>query len=1205
MMCRTDSAFLSFVIGMGLAIHCPQVRGAEATVDFNREVRPILSGKCFACHGPDEPSRKAGLRLDLREAAVRPTASEAVPIAPGKPDQSDVIDRVETDDPDAIMPPPSTHKTLNDAEKATLRRWVAQGAKYEEHWAFRKPVPPVPEKVRESGWVRNPIDTFILARLEREGLKPSPEASRTTLIRRLSLDLIGLPPTPAEVDAFEADTAPDAYERLVDRLLASPHYGERWARRWLDRARYADSNGYEKDRTRSIWPFRDWVIRALNADQPFDQFTIDQIAGDMLPEATEAQKVATGFHRNTQINEEGGIDVEEFRFASVVDRVATTGSTWLGLTIQCAQCHTHKFDPITQREYYQFFAFLNNADEPDLNLARPTIEAQRSATLAEIDRLETSLADQFPVESPWEVLKPTAATAADPAVTLTPQADGSLLASGSPPATAHYEVTTETALTDLAELRLEALPDSSLPGGGPGRAVNGNFVLTGLKVQASPRSGVGEPVPLAFDLATADFNQGGFDARGAIDGDPATGWAVDDGSGHLNRNRTVTFHLKGHAGFPGGTRLVVTLDQAFGAAHTLGRFRLSTRANLAELSPEARQLHIAEKQTAWEASLTPVKWTVLTPSMVESQKHATMTVQPDGSVRATGDKPNNDTYTLELPTDLKGITSLRLDALTDPEMPEGGPGRSPIFTGDFLLTRVDLSASTGGDSGPGTPVPLVAASADFAAAGRDASMAIDDKVDTGWSVGGAVGKPHEAIFRLGGPVGDGKGTRLTLTLHQDSIHQTTLGHFRISATNDPAPARATGLPPEVEASLLTPVTQRPVEAASLVTKFYLAVASELSGARQRIADLRASLPKFPTSMVMKERSPEHARVTQIHKRGEFLQPTLPVEPGLPAALPPLPPGTKVDRLALARWLVSGENPLVGRVLMNQAWQAFFGRGIVGTLDDFGTRGEEPSHPQLLDWLATEWPRRGWSVKAMHRLIVNSATYRQTSAATPELLERDPRNDLLARGPRFRVEAEMVRDLALTASGLLTAEVGGPSVYPPQPDGVMALSYAQDAWPTSNGPERFRRGLYTFLKRTAPYAAFMTFDAPTSEATCTRRERSNTPLQALTLLNDTVYLEASRALARRVANEVPGDNFEAKVRLAYRLCLSRTPGAEELILLSGFFDRQRTRFQADSTAAGKVAGVDPKSTPPDDLAGRAAWTVVARAILNLDETITKE
>ena len=1186
--------------------------GPAPAVDFNRDVRPILSGKCFACHGPDDKNRKAGLRLDRRAAATAPTESGATPIIPGKPDESDLVDRIISDDADLVMPPPASNKTLTPRERETLRRWVAEGAEYKEHWAFQKPVRPAPPAVRDRTWGRNEIDAFVLARLEREGLAPSPEADRPTLIRRLSLDLIGLPPTLAEVDAFLADDRPGAYERVVDRLLASPHYGERWARRWLDRARYADTNGYEKDRERSIWPYRDWVIRALNDDMPFDRFTVEQIAGDMLPGATPAQKVATGFHRNTMINEEGGIDVEEFRFASLVDRVATTGTVWLGLTLQCAQCHTHKFDPITQREYYQFLAFLDNADEPDLPLPRPANQAKRAEIAAKIAAIEADLENRFPDRDDstrWETLEPASAASASGAI-LTKQPDGSLLVSGPPQATDSYTVLVDTKLPEIPAIRLEALTDPSLPHEGPGRAVNGNFVVTDFRVVASPMNGEGTPVPITFDQAEADFSQTGFDVHAAIDADPTTGWAIEDGSGHLNRPRTATFRVKGKVGFAGGTRLAFTIDQHFGGAHTLGRFRLSAPAPApADADPslpiaERRRRHLAEKQAAWEKSVVPARWTMIAPTRVASRKNATMTVLADKSVLATGDKPNNDTYDVEIATDLKGITALRLEALTDPSLPGDGPGRSPIFVGDFLLTELEATASHASDPKGMVPVALKDATADFAAPGRAASTAIDGQPDTGWSVGGEIGRAHAAVFTFKEDVGDGRGTRLALTVHQDGIHQSTFGRFRVSLTTDPRPVRASGLPADVEEFLLIPAAERTEAQARRVRAHYLSLAPELAGPRAEIAALKQSMPTDPTTMVMEERAPTHARRTFLRKRGEFLKPMEPVDPGVPAALPPLPGGAPRDRLTLARWLVAPENPLTARVAMNQAWQAFFGRGLVATLEDFGTRGEEPTHPELLDWLATEFPRRGWSLKAMHRLMVESATYRQSSVASPGLLARDPKNELMARGPRFRVDAEMVRDIALAASGLLNPEVGGPSVYPPQPEAVTALAYGQGGWPTSTGPARFRRGLYTYLKRTAPYAAFITFDAPTSEIACVRRERSNTPLQALTLLNDAVFVEASRALARRVLDQ-GGTTFEDRVRLAFRLCLTRPPREAEVRSLAGFYDQQIARFRAGEADPSKVAGIDPKLPGAPDPAELAAWTTVARALLNLDETITKE
>lgn len=1007
---------------------------AKREIDFTRDIAPILSKSCYRCHGPKK--QKGGLALHLADRAL--TGGDSGPaIVPGKSAESRLIRYVAGIDEDNMMPPDGAGERLSDAQIGLLRAWIDQGARWSgpaapraaasDHWSFRPPVRPALPAVRNTGWPRNAIDHFVLARLEKENLPPSPEADRTTLIRRLSLDLTGLPPTVQEIDAFLADARPDAYERLVDRLLASPRYGECWGRHWLDRARYADTNGYEKDRERSIWPYRDWVIRTLNSDMPFDRFTIAQIAGDLLPDATVDDRIATGFHRNTMINEEGGIDVEEFRYAALVDRQSTTGTVWLGLTISCAQCHTHKYDPITQREYYQLFAFLNNADEPDMEIPDAGVARRRAAIEAKIANLEAALEKQYPREGPES---------------------------------------------------------------------------------------------------------------------------------------------------------------------------------------------LSARMTAWEKSLRPVRWQVLTPSRLASKKHATLTVQPDGSVLATGDKPNNDVYEIELETSLKGVTAIRLETLNDPSLPDGGPGRAPLFqVGDFLLTEFLMTAAPSGETTKPRAVAFRGATEDYAAKGRSAAMAVDGISDTGWSVVGQVGKPHAAVFELKEPLGNGQGMTLRLTMHQEFIHQMTIGRFRLSATTDPFPVKASGLPAEIEAVLLTPAPKRSVDQAAMLRRYYLSIAPELAEARKPIDALRKAMPRFPTTMVMEERKPEHARVTHIHKRGEFLKLGERVEPGVPSVLHPLPSGTRPDRLALARWLVDERNPLVGRVVMNQVWQTLFGRGIVSTPEDFGAQGARPTHPELLDWLATEFVRQDWSVKAMNRLIVTSAVYRQSSRAAAELLARDPKNELLARGPRFRVPAETVRDVALAASGLLTEALGGPSVHPPQPEGVTSLAYGMTSWPTSTGADRYRRGLYTFLKRTSPYAAFITMDAPTSETACVRRERSNTPLQALTMLNDTVFIEAAQALALRVVRECPKSSAEERIRHAYRLCLSRGPDADELARLGSFLSHQRARLQSGELNAEKILGAAAGRSPatpllaiPTAAADRtelAAWTTLARVILNLDETVTKE
>jgi len=1014
------------------AVELPPAVARE--VDFARDVAPLLERSCHRCHGPKK--HQGGLALHDRGRAMAGGDSGPI-IVPGDSAGSRLVHVVARTDPDSPMPPEGSGDPLTAEEVGVLRAWIDAGAAWgdspataaadagPDHWSFIPPkAPPIPDAARP-GWARNPIDRFVLARLDAEGLEPSAEADRRTLIRRLSLDLVGLPPAPEEVDAFLADDRPDAYERLVDRLLASPRYGELWARHWLDRARYADTNGYEKDRERSIWPYRDWVVRALNRDMPFDRFTVEQIAGDLLPDPTPDQLAATGFHRNTMVNEEGGIDVEEFRFAAVVDRVATTGSTWLGLTIQCAQCHTHKYDPITQREYYQVFAFLNNADEPEIELPDPEVAARRDAIEARALAMEAALADAYPPEGP-----------------------GSL----------------------------------------------------------------------------------------------------------------------------------------------------------------------ASKVAAWEGSLKPSRWSVIPPARVVSRKNATMTVLPDGSVLASGDKANNDVYEVDLEVDAAGVTAIRLEVLPDPSLPEGGPGRAPLFqVGDFLLTEVEAAARPEGSDGPHRAVKIARATEDFAAEGRSAALAIDGVTDTGWSVNGGVGRPHAAVFELAEDLGDGRPVELRLTLHQEFIHQTTIGRFRLSVATEPRPVSASGVPADIEEILLATPSSRTEEQSRALTAYYLSVAPETAEARKPIAAIRASKPKFATTMVFRERDPEHARTTRIHKRGEFLKPAEPVEPGVPAVLHDLPPGAPANRLTFARWLVAPENPLVGRVAMNQAWQAFFGRGLVSTPEDFGVQGERPSHPELLDWLATEFPRRGWSLKAMHRLIVTSATYRQDGRATPEQVARDPRNVLLARGPRFRVSAETIRDAALAAAGLLDARVGGPSVKPPQPEGATLLSYGQEAWKPSVGADRYRRGLYTFLKRTAPFAAFATMDAPSPDVACMRRERSNTPLQALAMLNDVVFVEAARALARRVVREAESPSPEARLDRAYLLVLGRPPREDERARVLAYHDAQLARFRDGSLDAAQVAGA--KAEPPPspllaapegvDLPELAAWTAVSRVLLNLDEAVTKE
>jgi hypothetical protein len=1002
-----------FAFSLLLATAAP-VLAAGGEDLFNSKVRPILARHCFKCHGPDEKARKAKLRLDQRDAALRGGRSKQPAIVPGHPERSELIRRIFAEDEDEIMPPPHTKNPLTAEDRQILKRWIAEGAGYRLHWAFVPPKQHPLPAVTQCSWPRNPIDYFILARLEAEGLKPAPEADRYTLARRLYLDLIGLPPTPEEAEAFVNDKSPEAYEKLVDRLLASPHYGERWARRWLDLARYADTNGYEKDRPRSIWPYRDWVINALNADRPFDRFTLSQLAGDLLPDATQDQKIATGFHRNTMLNEEGGIDPLEYRFYAVVDRVAVTGTIWLGLTVGCAQCHTHKFDPIPQREYYQFMALLNNADEPVLPVRRPDITRQRLEIEKKIAALVADLPNRFPPE---------------------------------------------------------------------------------------------------------------FDRR---DAGP----------------------------------------------------------------PSDRRAHFLRKYREWqqrEADRT-VRWTVLRPTSVKSNLPH-LTVLDDNSILASGDQSKSDTYDLSFRTDLHGITALRLEVLPDDRLPAGGPGRVYYegALGDFFLSEFRVMA--------GAKIPVSKAAHSFAGGKATADKAIDGDPQTGWSINGGQGRAHTAVFTLAAPLAGAKDLHVQMLFER--YYSSGLGRFRISATTDTRSAVARDMPVEVEDVLLIPEEKRTTQQEERLLHQFLMTAPELAKERDEIERLRKQLPAYPTTLVMEERPAENPRPTFIHNRGEFLQPKERVEPDVFSVLPPLPKDTPRNRLSLARWLVSPDNPLTGRVTMNRQWAAFFGRGIVPTLQDFGYQGERPSHPELLDWLAVELVKQGWSKKKMHKLIVRSATYRQSSRVSPELAAKDPHNELLARGPRVRLEAEQLRDAALRYSGLLSEKIGGPSVFPPQPPAVTTEgAYGQLQWKVSKGPDRYRRGLYTFSKRTAPFAMFATFDAPSGEVCVARREVSNTPLQALTLLNDPAFTEAAQALGKMMA-ERKGSVAE-RVDYLFRRCLTRPPSAEEAAQLVRFFQTQKSRCQRKEIDAAKIAG-----TGAGDVNERAAWTALARTLFNLDEAIVKD
>jgi len=1151
---------------------------ASAGVDYTRDVRPILSQHCFKCHGPDDAARKAKLRLDL-----------ANPIVAVKAD-NELLRRIHADDDSEIMPPPSTKNPLSAKQKEILKQWIAEGAKYKTHWSFLPPKLVLPPAVKNREWIRTPIDAFILSKLEAAGLSPSPEADRYTLARRVSLDLIGLPPTPTELAAFINDQSPDAFERYVDRLLASPRYGERWARRWLDLARYADTNGYEKDRIRSIWPYRDWVIAALNADKPYDQFSIEQLAGDMLPNAGMAERVATGFHRNTMINEEGGVDPLEFRYHAVADRVGVTANVWLGLTFQCAQCHTHKFDPITHRDYFGMFAYLDQAEEPVMEVPTPEQIRKRKEIEAEITRrlsveelLKTYVIDEgfdwrpASIESFRSTSGVGVELISNQSVRLSPNKKA---------ADKDDYIVTLKPEGPVDAIRLETLTDPKLPSRGPGLTPHGNFVLTEFSVSSN-----GKQIPLT--ALAADATQNEFSPAATLDKNNRTGWAVDVGD-KRNSDHHIDYALQQPLASP--TPIAVRIEQRYGGGHTIGKFRLllGKRRYTAPLTLEQRRKVIDARFEEWikEERKKAVRWSGLRLNKTEATT-ASLVIIPSAPpfgplIFSAGDVAKSETYTLhfENPT-LSPIAALRLDALTDDRLPGRGPGRVYYegTPGDFFLSEFTVLADD-------KPIKIKQAKADYSS-GKDTPMAsIDGDPQTGWSVNGATGKIHWANFVFEKPVA---AKTLVVKMLFERYYAAPLGMFRINATSDPNPLESTrGGDIELILSSGQPISEG---ARQILFAYYIAQAPELAAAYAEIDKLRAQIPKPATTLVMQPRDLAPPRVTHRRHRGEYLQPREAVTAATPSALAKAK-SSPTDRLSFAQWLVGNENPLGDRVAVNRQWSAFFGRGVVRTAEDFGTRGEMPSHPELLDWLAVEFRRNGMSMKKLHRLIVTSAVYRQSTKATPEILAKDAENVMLGRFPNVRLEAEMLRDSMLAASGLLSQKMNGPSVFPPQPPGVSSEgAYGPLAWNESKGEDRYRRGLYTFSKRTAPFAMFATFDAPSGEACVVRREVSNTPLQALMAMNDRTVMEAAQALGRWAA-ERGGTSNEIVDELLLRM-LSRPPSESERAKLVAFFEIQKKRFAKGELDAKKIIAGEVK-----DHTAAAAWTAVARALFNLHEAVVK-
>lgn len=1190
-----------FVFQLTILICClVTLRTVSAqNLDFNRDIRPILSDKCFRCHGPDANARQADLRLDSRTGLFS-ERDGIKPIIPGKPNNSEAIQRILSKDPDLHMPPADSKKTLTKQQIAKLVKWVEQGAPWKRHWSFEPPRMAKLPSVKREDWPRNAIDYFILARQEPAALSPSPEANPFKLVRRLYLDLIGLPPTPEEADKWIARLVDDdridekVYDELVDHLLDSKHYGERWARRWLDLARYADTNGYEKDRDRSIWPYRDWVIKALNADMPFDQFTIEQIAGDMLPNATIEQRIATGFHRNTMLNEEGGIDPLEFRFHAMTDRVATTGTTWLGLTIGCGQCHSHKYDPISQQEYYQFMAFLNNADEPDLDLPDAEVDTKYASNLNRAETLLGDLAEKWPVdEIRWETPKPES-IASESQTKARVLKDRSVLFAAPNQKIDVYTVRFNTTASKIDRIRLEALPHSSLPKSGPGHGTNGEFSLSQFSVTVAPINSDDDSVTVRITKAEASSARDRQSITSAFDGSDETAWSPNPKEKRGTNRHSAIFRIETPIGFEGGTRFSVSLVQSSGQSQTIGRLRLSLGTAFDRPIAERRREIVEREFAGWldrERQRT-ARWVPLRPSKVTANLPL-LTIEDDDSVFASGDTAKVDTYELLYPVSQSGITAIRLEALPDERLPAHGPGSTYYegTKGDFFLGEFQIQVD-------GKPIRLSRASHNYAKNrfGNNpvsAALAIDGDLQTGWSVDGRQGERHTAVFVTEQPIKQAKKLRLKMVFGRH--FPSSLGRFRISVTTRKDGAEARDFSTAVEELLLLPDEKlAPAERKRLKVEFLLQ-AAELAQHAKTIRELRKR-PKFTTTLVMSERPRQNPRPTHLHKRGEFLLPTEKVEPATPAALNAFPPNVPRNRLGFARWLVSPENPLTARVVVNRHWSAFFGRGIVATSEDFGLQGDPPTHPKLLDWLAIDFVKQGWSLKRLHKTIVMSATYRQSSKMRAES-DGDPGNRLLTRMPRFRLEAEIMRDATLQAAGLLSTKAGGPPVRPAQPAGVTEVAWGSPAWNVSQGEDRHRRSIYTFIKRTAPFAMFNTFDAPSGEACIARRDVSNTALQALTLLNDVMFIEAARAMGRELSQR--DGNDIAKVTYCFRRLLTRPPSEYEVSRLIRFVKTQRQRFESKELNAETVTG-----TKSETSIEHATWTTLVRAMFGLDEAITR-
>jgi hypothetical protein len=1003
-------------------------------IQFNRDVRPILSDKCFHCHGADASHRKGELRLDLREEAMKPAESGDIALVPGSPEKSEMLARVMlSNDHDDVMPPEKSGKPLSSAEKAILKQWIAEGAEYQGHWAFIAPVRTEPPKVAA---VEHPVDRFLAARLEKEGLKMSPPADAATQMRRVALDLTGLPPSPSDLSDL-SDWSDKKYEAYVDKLLASQHYGERMAMQWLDFARYADSNGFQTDSSRQMWPWRDWVIKAFNDNKPFDQFTIEQIAGDLIPNAKRDQIVATGFNRNHRINGEGGIIAEEWRIENIMDRVETTSATWMGLTMGCCRCHDHKYDPLSMKDFYSFFAFFNNVPE------------------------------------------------------------------------------------------------------------------SGTIQGASNRSG-GNSLPVTT-VPTPEQEQ-----------------------------------------------KLAQLDAEVKQA----------KAKVAELTKQLPQLVAAWEPKAQE-TLSKMKavWAPLPPKNVESKVGTTLVKQADGSYLATGANPQKDVYLYDAVLPEQGASAFLLECLTDPSLPGGGAGR--YSNSNFALSGFDVYVKRG--NGQPELLKLKKAEADFSQKGYEIANVLGKGRRNAWAVDGPTRKENRrAMFVLQEAIAPAKDTMLLLRVRMEAIGGHNIGRFRLSASSLPPDAvKLSGEPfsPELKLAIQTVAAKRtPKQKKDIETFFRANVANPLKQADAALAKAQRAFDDFdralPNVMVMQEGP---VRDTFVLKRGEYDKPGDKVTMATPAVLNPMPKDAPVNRLGLAKWLVDPANPLTARVWINRVWEKFFGYGLSKTAENLGSQAEYPVHPELLDWLATEF-MRDWDMKRLQKMIVMSAAYRQSSKVTPALLEKDPDNRLLARGPRFRLSGEIVRDQALAIAGLLVPKVGGPSAKPYMPEGVWdeTSKYGDlRGYKADSGEGLYRRSFYTIWKRTAAPPTMMLFDAPSREVCTVKRSRTNTPLQALSLLNEVTFIEAARGLAQQMMKN-GGTTPEQRIAYGYQKATAHAIDADSLKKLVNGYQARLSAFQAkpDDAKSLLTQGMlkADESLNPAEL---AAYTTTASVLLNLDRVVTRD